>query len=422
MQIVRYLKGMSLWSFSTLPEATVQENVPLTAQDQGESEGVLYSRGGEQTVVCFMHPRGDMRRHYAIPALLEAGFACFAQAGRWVNNDTALIHEQIVLDVAEALRFLRDQKRFEKVVLFGNSGGGALYSLYQAQAATAKNERLKDTAAGDPFDLGRFDMPEADALIQLATHLGQGALLEACIDPSVTDENDLYSRDPLLDMYDPDNGFVLAPGETRYGEPFLARYRAAQARRVQRIDAIARSRIEATRFFLKRLGAENLDELPASDRRFIERRAFGSSYLQVFRTEAHPGYADLSIYPSRRDQGSFMALRPDLFNMMAPGFGKLITPQAWLSTWSGHSSRALTLRCSDKLTVATLVISFAGDNVVFSNATSAIYEASAAKDKQLMTFDGDHVGLPTAREPDKDGRAPALAAVTRWLSERFPRR
>jgi pimeloyl-ACP methyl ester carboxylesterase len=421
VQIPRYTKGMSLWSFGKLPEGTRIENVPLVAQDAGESEGALYTRGGEQTVVCFMHPRGDMRRHYAIPAMLEAGFACFAQAGRWLNNDVALIHEALVLDVAEAMRFLRG-KGFARVVLFGNSGGGALYSLYQSQAATPAGERLKDTAAGDPFDLGRFEMPEADAIIQLATHLGQGALLEAAIDPSVTDEHDPLSCDPALDMYNPDNGFQPFPATSKYASEFLERYASAQRARVARIDAIARARIEANRFFMKRFGTENLSALPARERQFIERRAFVGSYLQVFRTEAHPGYADLSIDPSKRDIGSFHALRPDLFNFMAPGFGKLVTPQAWLSTWSGQSSRALTLRSSTRLTLPTLVVAYAGDNVVFKSATDRIFAASPASDKQQLTFPGDHMGLPTLRDPNDDGRAPALAAVAKWIAERFPKR
>ena len=422
MQVFRYLKGMSLWSFDKLPEGVRVENVPLIAQDGGESEGVLYSRGGEQTVVCFMHPRGDMRRHYAIPAMLEAGFACFAQAGRWVNNDTALIHEQIILDVAETMRFLRGQKQFAKVVLFGNSGGGALYSLYQSQAATPKGERFKETAAGDPFDLNRFEMPEADGLIQLATHLGQGALLEAAIDPSVSDENDLTSCDPSLDMYNHENGFKGFPESSKYSDEFLTRYRAAQSARVARIDAIARARIEVQRFFMKRFGVGKPEDMPPKEWRFIERRAFAGSYMQVFRTEAHPGYADLTIDPSKRDIGSFHALRPDLFNYMAPGFGKLITPQAWLSTWSGKSSRALTLAVSPRLTLPTLVVAYAGDNVVFKSATASIFAASPAKDKQELTFDGDHMGLPTLRDPQSDGRAPALKAVASWISERFPKR
>ncbi len=419
MQILRYTKGMSMWSFSKLPEGTRVENIPLVAQDGGESEGVLYSRGGEQTVVCFMHPRGDMRRHYGIPALLEAGFACFAQAGRCLNNDSALIHEQLVLDVAEAQRYLRGDKRFARVVLFGNSGGGALFSMYQAQAVTEPAQRLKDTAAGDAFDLGRFEMPPVDGLIQLATHLGQGKLLEGCIDPSVIDEGDLLSCESALDMYNAGNGFRAFPDSSGYSAEFLTRYRAGQSARVARIDAIARQRVEEQRFFQRQLGITSMEALTQRERQLVERRAFSSSYLQIFRTEAHPGYADLTVDANERDIGSYHALRPDLFNYMPPGFGKLVTPQAWLSTWSGHASRASVLACSPKLTLPTLVVSFRGENVVFPSAIDAIYQASPASDKQHLTFPGDHLGLPTLRAPEREGRPPALAAVAGWLKERF---
>lgn len=419
-KIPRYAGGgASLWSFESLPQGTQYENVPLMSEDGGESEGVLYTRGGEKTVVCFMHPRGDMRRHYAIPQLLEAGFACWAQAGRWVNNDTALIHEQIIMDVAEAMRFLKQGKQFDNVVLFGNSGGGALYSLYQSQAVTPVGQRLSDTAAGDPFDLNKFEMIPADAIIQCATHLGQGVLLEHGIDPSVSDEHDALSCDPALDMYNPDNGFKEFPESSKYSEDFLARYRQAQRDRVSRIDAVARQRIERQRYFFGKMGVEDFDALGVKEQQYVHRRAFGSSYMQVFRTEAHPAYADLSLYPSRRDIGSFFVLRPDLFNYMPPGFGKLVTPQAWLSTWSGHSSRAAVLQCSDKLTLPTLVVAFGGDNVVFSYMTDSIFEQSPAKDKAKLTFDGDHVGLPISKNPDYNGRAAAVEAVGKWVAERF---
>ena len=186
-QIPRYSAiGPSLWSFDAIPPGTEVENVPLIAADKGESHGVLYTRGGEKTVVCMMHPRGDMSRHYLMPYLLEAGYACWGQAGRWVNNDVALIHEMLLADVGAAMCFLKD-RGFENVVLLGNSGGGALYTFYQSQAATAPAERLKSTPAGDPYDLGAFDLPEADGIEQLATHLGQGVLMLGIIDPSVVD-------------------------------------------------------------------------------------------------------------------------------------------------------------------------------------------------------------------------------------------
>lgn len=421
-QIARYAAmGPSLWSFEKLPSGVRIENVPLVAQDRGESAGVLYTRGGEKTVVCMMHPRGDMTRHYAIPFLLEAGYAAFGQAGRWVNNDVALIHEMLISDVAAALRFLRESRGFERVVLLGNSGGGALYSFYQSQAATKPPGRLTDTAAGDPYDLNAFEMPEADGIVQLATHLGQGVLMLSVIDPSVVDEHDPLSRDPSLDMYDARNGYRELPAPSAYAPEFLARYREAQRARVARIDAIARGHVAEQQEWRRRLLDPGFEKLPLAERQHVERRALVGRYFEIHRTEANPAYTDLSLFPSKREIGSFFALRPDVFNYLEAGFGKYQTPRAWLSTWSGLSSRAATLRCLPKITIPTLVLAYTGDNAVFSGDTDAIHETSPAKDKKLVRVDGDHLGLPTKEAP-AGGRETALRHITEWLRERFPAR
>jgi len=177
LQLSRYPQlGPSAWSFDQLPSGTKVENIALVAQDRGESLGVLYSRGGERTAVCIMHPRSDHSRHYCIPALLQAGYAVFGQTGRWSNNDIGLIHEVLLNDVAAGLAELR-KRNYGKVVLLGSGAGGALYAFYQSQAATAPPRRLTDTAAGDPYDLNAFELPVADGLVELAGHLGEGTLM-----------------------------------------------------------------------------------------------------------------------------------------------------------------------------------------------------------------------------------------------------
>lgn len=420
-RIARYVAlGPSLWSFRALPSGTRIENVPLIAEDAGESHGTLYTRGGERTVVVFMHPRGDMQRHYAIPYLLEAEFAAFGQAGRFVNNDVNLIHEALLADVAAGLRFLRNARGFERVVFFGNSGGGALYTFYQSQAATPPPGRLTDTAAGDPYDLNRLDLPEGDGIVQLATHLGQGRLMLAIIDPSVTDEDDPLSIDPTLDMYDPANGFREPPEPSRYDPEFLARYRAAQRARVERIDARARAWIAEQAPARRAVAAADFDARPEPERRRLLRQALVGRYMEIHRTEANPAYADLSLFPSERAYGSFFSPRPDLLNYTEAGFGKYQTPRAWLSTWSGLSSRASTLHCLPRVTIPTLVIAYTGDNAVFSCDTDAIWAASPAPDKTFHRVPGDHLGLGPNGEPS--GQAAAMAHVTTWLRERFPGR
>ena len=63
-------------------------------------------------------------------------------------------------------------------------------------------------------------------------------------------------------------------------------------------------------------------------------------------------YVDLSLGPSDRDYGSLSAHRPDLFNSGPFGFARMVTPEAWLSTWSGLAEEE-----SRNAAVATIVAS-----------------------------------------------------------------
>src|SRR5258705_11943969 len=117
-QLARYpAAGQSLWSFEKLPDGVRVEPMPILAEDGGESHGTLFTRGGERSVALFMHPRGDMQRHYAMPRLLEAGIAAFGQAGRSPNKDGKPIPARLNLGVAAALRRPRARAHATPVTL-----------------------------------------------------------------------------------------------------------------------------------------------------------------------------------------------------------------------------------------------------------------------------------------------------------------
>jgi hypothetical protein len=421
-RLARYAQITSSIWFDTLPPGVTPEVVALTAEDGAGSKGVLYTKGGEKTVVCIMHPRGDMSRHYAIPYLLEGGYAAFGQESRWPNNDVACIHEMLLTDIAAGIKFLKEQRGFQQVVFIGNSGGGSLYSFYQAQAVTSPPGRLTDTPAGDPYDLNRFQLPPGDGMVILAAHLGEGKILQTFIDPSVTDENDPLSCDPSLDMYNPANGFREPPQPSKYSEEFIQRYRAAQTARVARIDAIARRYIEEQRYFQELARQPEFDQLPLEKRAFISRRALVGRYMEIHRTEANLTYTDLSICPSSRDYGSIFTPRPDLFNYTEAGFAKYQTPRAWLSTWSGLSSRAAVLDNLPKVRIPTLVVNYTGDHAIYPTDSEAVYQQSPATDKQITHVDGDHFGFPLPTKPNQGGREGAMKVIVQWLRERFPTR
>jgi pimeloyl-ACP methyl ester carboxylesterase len=420
-QIFRYRPGTDLLGFEKPPVDIVPELVRLKAEDGAASRGVLYAKGGEPTVVCVLHPKGDMTRHYLIPFMTEAGFAVLGQESRSPNNDTMATHEAVLADIAAAVRHLRE-RGYGKVVFLGYSGGGSVYSLYQAQALTAPPGRLTETAAGDPFDLNRFDLPPADGMMFIGSHLGAGWMMQREIDPSVMDEADPLSCDPSLDMYNPENGFREPPEHSQYSEAFMSRYRAAQIARVARIDAIARSQLAEQRRFQAMTRTDTFKNLPLAERTFISRRAMSGRFLQIFRTDANPSTLDLSIDPSDRSLGSINSLRPDLTNYVDNGFARILTPRAWLSLWSGLSSRALVLENLPKVVVPTLIVGFTGDNAILPSTGRTMLDRSSAADKKLHYVRADHFGFPLPAHRDSGGRQEVGAIVATWLRERFPSR
>lgn len=384
------------------PPGTRCEPLILETADRATAHGWLYEpAGGARTAVMVMHPRANFSHHYVVPGLVEAGYAVMGVNSRWLNNDATLVHEVVLLDVAAGVAALRE--RYERVVFVGNSGGGSLLTFYLEQALAPKGGRLTDTAAGDPFDLNRFDLPAADAMAYLAAHVGQGHYLLHAIDASVVDEGDPLSCDPALDLYDPANGFMEPPAETRYDPAFRACYRAGQRARVERIDVIARERVARRQAARGRWAA---DRGTPADRR----ASIATEFLTVYRTDADPRYVDLSLDPSKRDYGSLWGVRPDWINYGAVGFSRVMTPEGWLSSWSGLSAFAEIARTGGRMRLPCLHVSYTGDHVVFPSDHDLICDSLATTDVTRLEFEADHYGYPA----DK-GRDVAVGAIGDWL-------
>ena len=314
--------GAGRWIEAAQPPSTTVTSVhQLTTSDGATVSGVLRTVPGARTVVCIMHPRQDVTHHVLVPELLMRGFAVWTQGTRSVGNDLSLVHEQALLDAAAGQVFLRDRD-FAAVVTLGHSGGGTLFAFYGQQAARPAAERIARTPAGRPAGLAETDMPVPDASVFMAPHPGPGALLLRLIDPSVTDERDPLSADPSLDPYHPANGFVPAPGSSRYDPGFVERYRQAQHDRIARIDAEARRRAAEASAARQ---AFRLSEDPAD-----RRTALAPRVITVYRTDADLRSVDLALDPNDRPYGSLFGRRPDLTNYGLVGFGRFSTPDAWL--------------------------------------------------------------------------------------------
>ncbi len=409
--------------FADIDPSIRQRPVQLYAADFGKSRGILYApaKGKPRTVVIMAHPRADFSTHYSVPYWADAGFAAFGFNTRYLNNDAMMIHENLLLDLAAGIRFLREEEGFEKIVMLGNSGGGSLFAYYDSQARTPAGNRVTAPPGGGPPDLNKFALPAADGYIALAAHPGQGMVLMSCLDAAVVDESDPLASDPALDMYDERNGFKPPPAESRYAADFIERYRAAQVARCARIDAIARRHIAEAGYGRAATRAPDFAASSADNRNHAARRAMAPRYMIVYRTQANLNYLDLSLDPSERAVGSIISPRPDLANYSPFGLGRIVTPDAWLSTWSGLSSYAKMASNLSKVTVPTLVVGANGDQDIFNSDVRAEFEASGARDKTVAFIEGaDHfMRAGGARANLGDPRPRLMNVLTEWTRDRF---
>jgi hypothetical protein len=394
------------WNEADLPGSLITSVHSLTTADGANVNGFLYRTGGERAVCCIMHPREILATHYLVPELLKAGAAVWVQASRSAGNDTRLEHELALLDVDAGTSFLKGL--YEQIVLVGNSGGAGLYAYYIEQANLPPAQRETRTPAGRPVQLADATMVRPDLFVMVAPHPGQGILLMNSLDPSVMDERDPLSIDPALFPFSTANGFK--PDGSTYAPAFVANYRDAQRRRVEIIDAKAREMLRI------RMSARKASKDGGSD---ADRLAGGWQHIfEVPRTDADLRNWDLNIDPTDRRVGSLWGTDPFKTNMNGVGFGRVCTPESWLSTWSGLSSRASVLRCAPGISQPTFIIRYTGDACVFPQDVDAIWEKLGTGEKGITAIRGNHHGQPlSAGEPN--GQRLAGRAIREWLGGRI---
>ncbi len=403
------------------PDKFQKEMVNLTAQDKGRSKGVLFTPVGKASriVILNSHPTLDRSEHFTVVPLAEAGIAVYGMASRFLNRSET-IQEDYLLDIAAAIKYLREKAGFQYVVLLAHSGGAQPAAFYQSQAEKAPPARVRGTPAGDPPDLSAMDLPKADAMVLMSPTFG----LTRKLDPSVADENDLYSVDPALDPYSPANGFKLPPEKTSYSEEFLKRYRAAQDARMARLDQRARDYLKEEQEYEGWSKRPEIKSLPVELQLLIRRRAVPGRNLLIHRTAADPKNVDISLDPSDRTYGLSLsqgpyADYPEVQNYSADSSLRM-SPRAFLSSQSTISGNSKWEQSLAGITVPTLMIYGTADKSIYPGDARVLFEALASRQKEIVAIEGaEHTYLPAGPKAGKGTqRKDAVAAILEWVRER----
>ncbi len=348
-------------------------------------EGIRYVPEGvpSRTLIIYMHPASTLQLLPMPRAMAESGQHVLCAGSRYARNDSALIMENVIVDLGAYIRHAREVWRYEKVVLAGWSGGGSLALFYQSQA---ERPTISHTPAGDPCSIMTAGLIPADAVMFQAAHMSRAHTFSEWIDPSVLDENDPDHRDPELDLYHPDRNPPY-PGE------WLVKFRTAQRARARRRTAWVRD----TLHHLKRSGGRELE------RGFV-----------THRTMADPRFLDGSLEPNDRPIGTCFMGVPEVANNGPVGLARFSTLRSWLSQWSIDDSNADGVRSAQGIHVPFLAIEHSADDAVPQTHTGQIYRAVASADKTMQAIHGAthyFVGQP-------DLMREAVSLTTDWLCER----
>ena len=330
-------------------------------------QGLYHRPAGAQPRVAIIatHYEVDFSEHYLADFVAARGLGFLGWNTRYRGNGAWFRLDQAVGDIGIGVRWLREEAGVETVVILGNSGGASLMGAYQSRALDQPDE----LSTGELF-------------ISLCAHPGRPDVLTTWLDPAVVDERDPIPTDPALDMFDPTNGPPYAP-------EFVARYRAAQVARNDRITAWCHDELD-------RLGSAGIP-----DRLFT-----------ISRQWADLRFLDLALDPSDRPVGCY-AGDPAVANRGAFGLASACSLRTWLDMWSLAESQCRATPHLGRITAPALVVQSTGDQGCFLSDARAIHDELGSTDKRIELVPGDHY----LRQPD--GAREALAdLVVAWVGER----
>lgn len=344
-------------------------------------QGLYHRETGTKPRVAVIatHYQIDFSEHYLADYLAARGIGFLGWNTRFRGFESSFLLDHALVDIGVGVRWLREVKGVETVVLLGNSGGGSLMAAYQSQATEPNVTPLDGMRPAAGLD----DLPPADGYVASAAHPGRPDVLTAWMDGSVVDESDPVPSDPDLDLFDVRNG-------PPFSQEFVDRYRAAQIARNHAITAWAQDE-------LTRLRAAGFSDRP----------------FTVMRTWADPRMVDPTLEPTKREPNSCYAGTPMQANRSARGIAAACTLRSWLGMWSLETAQTRAEPHLARIACPALVINAERDTGVFPSDAARIHDGLAATDKTRASIDADHYfTTPGTRDEQAD-------VITDWIGGRW---
>ncbi|ODT86734.1 MAG: alpha/beta hydrolase [Phenylobacterium sp. SCN 70-31] len=344
-------------------------------------QGIYWTPKGQKPKAAFIatHYNVDFSEHYIAPYLATRGFGFLGWNTRYRGFEDQFLLEHAILDIGVGMRWLREVAGVETVIILGNSGGGSLMGAYQGEAIRPTLAGALTGAAREAYET----LPKAELYVSLNAHQGRPEVLTDWMDASVIDEFDPIPTDPELDPFSEAN-------KPPYTPEFIARYRAAQKARNQRITDWAKAELK------------RLNEAGIPDRVFPLFRCWGDLRMM-----------DGTIDPSDRATPMCYRGHPAVANK-TPSIGRANNIKTWLSMWSLETSKCQGKPHLEKFSEPALVVQGTADTGVFPQDARDIYSFLGSKDKTLELIPGAHYF-----EDSPEVRNAAATLICDWAKVRI---
>ena len=351
-----------------------------------------------RVAVVNMHEDGNRLNDVACTELVQRGFYVLCMNGRSDNNEALDFWNDLPLDVATGIKYLKDTVKASKILLYGGSGGAPLMTFYQN---VAQNGLSVCQGANKliPCSKELAGLPQADGIILRDAHPGTAVNTLRSINPSLQRDDKPDQINAALDPFSAKNGFN-ANGPSHYSREFQERYFKAQAARMNRLvdAALGKLRaIEAGKYYYK------------DDDAFVIHKS-ESSRLSEMDLTIHAG----TVKPQKllKNDGTTVteviksvrvadSRNPERAKSFYDG-SKFLTVRSFLGTRAIRAKHALddidycsnnnSMPCHlHKITVPILILGMGGHYFLRDNEIH--YEVSASPDKEYIVIEGASHGI-----------------------------
>ena len=409
------------------------QSPPVYLQLSPTVKAVLYSPDESvkaRVAVVNMHEDANRLNDIACTELVQRGFYVLCMNGRSDNNEALDYWNDLPLDVAAGVKYLKDTVKAQKIILYGGSGGGPLMSFYQN---IAQNGSSVCQGANKLIPCGNqlANLPAADGIILRDAHPGTAVNTLRSMNPSLQRDDKPREINATLDPFSAKNGFNPS-GPSHYTREFQERYFKAQAARMNRLVEAALKKlraIEAGKYYYK------------DDDAFVIHGSDGARLSEMDLT-IHSG----TVKPQKllKNDGTIVT---EVVKSVRPADGK--NPERAKSFYDG--SKILTVRsflgtrairakhsmddidyCSnnnstpchlERITMPILILGMGGHYFLRDNETH--YEVSASPDKEYIVIEGASHGIrpckPCETTPGQYSNTVknTFDYMQKWINARF---